>query len=361
MRRYYLDNVRWATVLLVLVYHVFYLFNSVGALGGVGSFSQVQYQDAVLYFVYPWLMVLLFLIAGISSRYALEKRSHKQFIKDRTVKLLVPSTLGLFVFQWLVGYFNIKNGGAWDTIPSFIRYPIMVVSGIGPLWFIQMLWLFSLLIVLIRIIDTKDRLYTLCGKSNIIVLLLLVIPLWGTAQVLNMPVITVYRFGIYLVAFLLGYYFFSHDNIQAKVQQIHLPMLIVAVLMGIGYTWYFFGQSYSDNSVLKHIFTSIYLWAAVLAILGCAKQWFDKTSVLANYMTKSSFGIYIVHYLVVLCACYYLKQYTALPTVVIYVIAVVAVLVISPALYELLRRIPVLRYLVLGIKKTNQVMITQNH
>ncbi|HBM75175.1 MAG TPA: acyltransferase, partial [Clostridiaceae bacterium] len=67
MRKHYIDNIRWATVLLVLVYHVFYLFNSVGVLGGVGSFSEVQYQDAVLYFVYPWFMVLLFLIAGISS------------------------------------------------------------------------------------------------------------------------------------------------------------------------------------------------------------------------------------------------------------------------------------------------------
>ena len=351
MRKHYLDNIRWATVLLVLVYHVFYLFNGVGVFGGVGSFSEVQYQDAVLYFVYPWFMVLLFLIAGISSRYALEHRSHKQFIKDRTVKLLVPSTLGLFVFQWIVGYFNIKFGGAWNTIPAFIRYPVMVISGIGPLWFIQMLWMFSLLLVLIRKIDSKDKFYTLCRKCNLFVILFLFLPLWGASQILNTPVITTYRFGIYFVAFLIGYFMFSHDEIQDKVQKIHLPMLIIAVVTGISYTVYYFGQNYADDACLKSIFTNAYLWIAILAILGCGKAWLNKTSKFAAYMTKSSFGIYIVHYIVVLAVCHYLKLYSALPVFAIYLIAIFSVLVISPVLYELLKRIPILRYLILGIQK----------
>lgn len=351
MRKHYLDNLRWCTVLLVLIYHVFYLFNSVGVLGGVGSFSKVQYQDSVLYFVSPWLMALLFLIAGISSRYALERRGHKQFIKERTVKLLIPSTLGLFVFQWMVGYFNIKLGGAWDMIPAFIRYPVMAISGIGPLWFIQLLWLFALLLVPIRKMDSKDKFYTLCGKCNGVALLLLFLPIWGASQILNLPVLTVYRFGIYFTVFLIGYFIFSHDEIQEKIQKIHLPMLMIAVVMGIAYTVYYFGQNYADGACLKSLFTNAYLWIAILAILGCGKAWFNKTSNFAAYMTKSSFGIYIVHYLVVLSTCYYLKLYTNMPVFAIYLIAIVSVLIISPTLYELLRRIPILRTLILGIKK----------
>ena len=67
-RKPYLDNLRWATVVLVLIYHAFYYFNAQGVLGGFGSFSQVQYQDAILYFVYPWFMVLLFVISGICAQ-----------------------------------------------------------------------------------------------------------------------------------------------------------------------------------------------------------------------------------------------------------------------------------------------------
>ena len=350
MRRHYLDNIRWMTVLLVLVYHVFYLFNGVGVLGGVGSFSKVQVQDAVLYFIYPWFMVLLFLVAGISSRYALERRSSGQFIKDRTVKLLVPSTLGLFVFQWMVGYFNLKINGVLNATPVFLRYPIMVLTGTGPLWFIQMLWLFSLVLVLIRRLDSGDRFYTFCGKCSLLVILLLFLPIWGASQILNMPVITTYRFGIYFTAFLLGYFVFSHDQVQEEVRKIHWPMLVLAAAMGIAYSIYYFGRNYADAACLQSFFTNLYLWAAVLAVLGCGKAWLDKTSKFAAYMTKSSFGIYIVHYLVVLSACYSLKVYTSLPVFAVYLIAIFSVLVLSPALYELLKRIPVLRYLILGIK-----------
>ena len=104
MRKYYLDNIRWMTVVLVVIYHVIYMFNGVQLFGVIGPFSKVQYQDAFLYLVYPWFMTLLFVVSGMSARYYLENHSVKEFIKTRTRKLLVPSTIGLFVFQWILGY-----------------------------------------------------------------------------------------------------------------------------------------------------------------------------------------------------------------------------------------------------------------
>ena len=211
MRKPYLDNIRWGTVLLVMVYHVFYAFNACGVLGGVGHFADVQYQDALLYVCYPWFMVLLFLVAGICSRYSLDKRSHKEFIRTRTRKLLVPCTVGLIAFQWITGIFNVLASGGFetmrDTVPDEAKpfaYTITcILSGIGPMWFIQMLWLFSLLLVLIRKLDKKDVLWKLGEKANIPVILLLFLPMWGAAQILNTPVITVYRFGIYGLAYFL--------------------------------------------------------------------------------------------------------------------------------------------------------------
>ncbi len=82
MRKIYLDNIRWTTVLLVVIYHVFYIFNSVGVPGGLGSFSDLQYQDVILYFVYPWFMILLFTVAGMSAKYALDVKSKKEFIQE---------------------------------------------------------------------------------------------------------------------------------------------------------------------------------------------------------------------------------------------------------------------------------------
>ena len=107
----YLDNMRWSIVILVLIYHVFYMFNGVGVIGGIPGASNIPVFDMAATVIYPWFMVLLFIVAGMSARYALQKRTAQQFIKERVVKLLIPSTLGLFVIHWITGYLNIKIGG----------------------------------------------------------------------------------------------------------------------------------------------------------------------------------------------------------------------------------------------------------
>ncbi len=350
MRKIYLDNIRWATVLVVMFYHVVYMFNAVGVLGGVGSFHKVQYQDGILYFIYPWFMVLLFLVAGMSARYSLAKLPAKEFLGRRTRKLLVPSTIGLFVYQWIVGYFNIKIGGGLEYIPSFLVYPVSVISGIGPLWFAQVLWLFSLLLILVRKIDRKEHLLELGSKCGFLVLLLFALLVWGGAQILNMPVLTTYRFGIYLVAFLLGYFVFSHDDVQGTLERMCLPMLLVSILMGIVYTILFFGQNYADMAVLKSLPTNVYAWSMTLAVLGCGRKWFDRQNKFSVYMTKASYGFYILHYTFVLIPCYYLKKDTALPAWAVYILALLAVFIGTPVSYELIRRIPVIRSLVLGVR-----------
>ena len=103
VRKCYLDNIRWITVVIVVLYHVFYMYNAEGVLGGVGQITKLSTQpyDIFQYLVYPWFMPVLFIVAGISSRLYLEKHTNKEFIKSRTTKLLVPSTIGLFVFQFM--------------------------------------------------------------------------------------------------------------------------------------------------------------------------------------------------------------------------------------------------------------------
>ena len=148
-RKLYLDNIRWMTVVLVVIYHVVYMFNGVQPFGVIGPFREHQLQDCFQYLVYPWFMALLFVVSGMSARYYLQSHTTKQFLKDKTRKLLVPSTIGLFVFQWLLGIYNLKIGGGLNIadLPMPIVYLITVLSGVGPLWYIQMLWLFSMLLL----------------------------------------------------------------------------------------------------------------------------------------------------------------------------------------------------------------------
>ncbi len=352
MRRRDLDNLRWAVVALVVVYHVFYLFNGVGVAGGVGSFSAVQVQDALLYLVYPWFMVLLFAVAGMSARYALEGQTVQTFIQRRTVKLLVPSTLGLLAFQWTVGLLNVRVGGGsayLAEVPVPARYLIYVVSGIGPLWFAQMLWVFSLALALIRKVDGEDRIFRLCGRARPAILAPLFLLLWGGAQVGNVPVLVCYRFGVYGTAFLLGYFLLSQEHMRERLAGLHLPLLAGALVTGAAYTAYYFGQDYTSDACLKSLFTNFYAWIATLAALGCFKARFSGVSRFSAYMSRASYGVYVLHYLFALAACWVIRR-TALPAPAAYPLAVAAAFAGSLGCWEVFRRVPVVRFAVLGIR-----------
>lgn len=82
MRKHYLDNIRWATVLLVVLYHTIFMYNHVVTVGVVGPVTDCRWQDALQYLLYPWFMVVLFLVSGASARYALDSHSGKAFLQS---------------------------------------------------------------------------------------------------------------------------------------------------------------------------------------------------------------------------------------------------------------------------------------
>ena len=365
-RKHYLDNIRWVTVLLVLFYHVIYFYNNKGVFGGIGGFGDYpecrQYQDVVMYILYPWFMPLLFILAGIGSRYALQKQSAKEWFKARTRKLLVPGTIGLFVFHWMVGYFNTvvaARQGVFDGMPAIAKYLMMAVSGTGPLWFIQVLWLLCLVLLLVRAVDSKDKLYNLCGKANYVVIILLGVLFWvGEQTLIKNPrpesldgLLNLYKPFFYLVPFLLGYFVFAHDEVQDKLEKAWIPLMACAVVSGTVLIITTFGQDNTSPQYLGSPLNCLYSWLMCLAMMAWFKARFNHTGAFAGYMTRNSFGIYVVHYLVIAALGYMMKVHTSLAPWMQYVILFVAVMTIPFLLNEIIKRIPFIRWCVLGIKK----------
>lgn len=367
MRKQWIDNLRWSTVLLVLLYHVVYFYNNKGVFGGIGGFGDgPQYQDVLMYILYPWFMPLLFLLAGTGSRYALERHTGREWFGARTRKLLVPSTIGLLVFQWMTGYFNTHVAGV-DVLAAVsqpMKYLLWAFSGIGPLWFIQDLWLFSLILLLVRKLDGKDRFSTWCGKAlggkyGIVWLLLIGVLFWlGEQTMITEPrpesadgLYNLYKPLFYLVPFLMGYFLFCNDAVQELLGKYWIPLMTAAVVTGAILTVATFGQNNTTPQYLGSVMNSLYGWLMCLAMIGWFKAKFDRTGYIASYMTRSSYGLYIVHYLVVVSLGYMMKIHTHLPPAAMYLILIVAVFTLSPLLYEGLRRIPIVRWCVLGEKK----------
>lgn len=359
-RYYFLDNLRWVIVCLVLFYHVFYNYNAVGVFGGIGGFADHQWQDIFCALLNPWFMTLLFVVAGASSRYALGRRTPREFRRERTRKLLVPTTLGLLLFGGVLGFLNMHIAGADipEEIPFWVKWLIAVASGTGPLWFLQDLFVFSLLLLLVRRVMDAERVDRwLSGLSNLGIGLLMVGffgVLWVASQSqIDNPtaaqgLLNLYRPIYYFVAFLCGYYLFSSERVHTLLAERAVPLIVAAVVGAVGFCTEFYGKDYTSPEALQGLWGNLFCWSMVLAMMGAFKRWADRTSPFANYMTRSSFGLYVVHMPVCTASCLLLKL-SALPVWADYVLALVATYVGAVVLWEVLRRVPVVNYCIFGI------------
>ena len=358
-RRHYIDNIRWITVTLVVIYHVIYIYNAEGIGGGYRQISNMDFQwfDGFLYLVYPWFMPILFLVAGISSRLYLEKHTNKEFIKSRTVKLLVPSTIGLFAFQFIQGYVNMSLNDAFETIteaPKIVTYIIMALSGSGVLWFAQLLWVYSLILVLIRKIE-KDRLLSVGAKTPIWMILLFCLPVWGAGYLFNTPVIVVYRIGFYFIFYILGYFVFSHEEVMEKIKKYAIPFIIIAAVLCIIFCIIYFvikgGDNYADAPVNRYPIYAATAYCGSLAMLSGMARFGNFSNKFSEWMSKRSFGLYVFHYLGISAVALLCAKIWTLPVLLVYVLSLIAGFIFGFGLYAIISRIPVYRWMVLGIKK----------
>ena len=354
MRKIYLDNLRWVTIVLVVFFHVIYMYNAEDVYGPLKKITDldVQYYDAYQYLVYPWFMALLFIVSGISSRYYLENHPVKEFIKNRTTKLLVPSTIGLFVFGFIQGYINasFNKAGTYD-VPAFAKYLIYCLSGIGVLWYIQMLWLFSLILALIKRID-KDRLWTFCSKAPFWVVLLLCIPVYLTGQILNAPVYVSYRFGLYFFTFLLGYFVFSHDEVISRLKKYCWFLAALGGGLCIVFTYvYFFREiwNYSEDPVYRSPLFLLCTYFGSLAMIAVFARFFDFENKFTKWMNMRSWGLYLFHYLGISSVALFIAKPGILPPWACYLLSAVMGFSLAYLLNFIIPKIPFFRWAVMGI------------
>ncbi|HEX7542629.1 MAG TPA: acyltransferase, partial [Patescibacteria group bacterium] len=261
-RKLYIDNIRWGIIILVVIFHVVDIFNSTGAILHFNS-PGIAAFDSFAYFVYPWFMGCLFVVAGISARYSLNKRNAKEFAKGRVLKLLIPFLAGMLLLAPLTTILSFTATNSWyqfAAVPPVVLYFVLIAIGMGHLWFILELFVVSMIFLLIRHFDKKDKIWNLGGKTSMGILLLTYIPLLGAAQVLNF--LAVFRNVLFLCLFLLGYFVFSHDNIQEMLKKYHAPLLITAIILFIIQIPVYWGQNFTG--IVNQPLVMLYNWIMIL-------------------------------------------------------------------------------------------------
>jgi hypothetical protein len=365
-RKHFIDNARSIMILIVIVYHVFYLFNSVGVPKNITE-TGIPALDGVCYFLYPWLLTTLFLLAGLSARYALQKRGGRQFLKERTEKLLLPLAGGMAVLGWI----NIRVTAHYSDV--FLNgYPPVVIAGywvflsIGPLWFVLELFILSFCFIVIRKVirkvirwaaqktGKKGRPGELADRIPVFALLLFALPFWGSSLVFNTPLLIQFRNGIYLFSFLAGYYLFSREKIMDAAVRCRFPLLAAGILLGCLEVYLFYGEDYSAGAYLKNPLVNLYAWIMMLALLGMSKKYLNHTNTFMDYLRSRGFLWYAAHFPIMLFLAYFLTSKYNFPLMANYILLLFLSAAATLLFCEIARLTPVVRYLLFGIRGKNR-------
>ena len=132
-----------------------------------------------------------------------------------------------------------------------------------------------------------------------------------------------------------------------------------SAVLGISYTVRYFGKNYAIAPVLNNIHACVYCWFAILGILTTMKKYADTSTAFTRWMAKKSWGLYIFHYLPIAVISYELHEHAPnTPEVLVYLLVGTGAFVGAFLLDELISRIPILRWCVLGIGKEKKCLRT---
>ena len=125
-RVHFIDNLRWMCVFWLIPYHAAMSYNI------WGENFYIYYEPskpiaAVVLLCSPWLMPLMFLLAGVSARFSLKKRGYKGFIKERFIKLGIVFVLGVLLINPVLSYFADVTKNAYSD-GFFNHYKVFFVT-----------------------------------------------------------------------------------------------------------------------------------------------------------------------------------------------------------------------------------------
>ncbi|OPX63755.1 MULTISPECIES: acyltransferase family protein [unclassified Methanoregula] len=357
IRLHYIDNLRWISILLLFPFHTAFIFCA----GWYGYYVQSDQPFVAAHLltvtIEPWIMPLLFCIAGMSMRFALQKRNPAEYLRERVMRLLVPFIAGVVLVCPVIAFYALKfhTGYTGSFAGAFVHffssarpdrspYGMTGDFSVDHLWFIISLFLFSVIAlgVILAWRGPGGRLLS-PGSTGLPALILLFVPVWllnytGTS-------VTGYSLPAYFALFLIGYSLLSSDGVQELLEKKWAGLLAAWVLLTAGVMWTYgillgHGEVFWGSSA----FFVITGWTGVLAFMGAGRHYLDTGTPLTARMHAASYPVYILHQALLVAVAYYLLM-TGIPPALQYAAIVLFSIVLTFACYEVIKRIPGMRVL----------------
>jgi fucose 4-O-acetylase-like acetyltransferase len=324
-RLQFIDNLRWVMIVLVVSMHAAVTYSH---LGSWYFMEDPQPPQAVLVlfaayqmFLQAFFMGLLFLIAGYFVPGAFDRKGFCNFLRDRVLRLGVPSLLYMLAIHPVTVYWLLRDF-ADHARPSLAKayLPYLTTGrflrGSGPMWFALTLLLFSAVYALCRKLNPKplasEREAALPTNTQAIGLALAIglctflVRIWqpiGT-NILNMQLCF---FSQYILLFIAGIFAWRRDWLMRIPYRFGMRWLKAALAVG-SLVWLgiilaalgthtepkLFG-GWSWQSAAISFWESFFCVGVCLGLIVLFRDIFNRQGKLARWLSDNCFSVYVFH------------------------------------------------------------------
>lgn len=321
-RRYDLDWLRVISVFAVFLHHVFMPFN--GDDFHIMNKEHSKLLDDTMVYFEQFRLPLLFLISGVGTVFAFSKRNWLTFLKERTLRLLIPLIFGVvFLIPPQTFY---ENPTQYKSL--LIAFPELITDlKVNHLWFIENLFLMSVfsipIITFFRSTKSekiKKSIYKVSSKFGMfswVILLILIKVITkeyfpSNSKSFFNPSTTLY-YGFFFIG---GILIATTKNLWKLLLNNRKRNLVILIVMSlIFYIYYFFPNkdlkliiSLENRWRIWYVVCSFLSWSAIITILGYSQVILDKKSTVLSVFNQAVYPFYMLHQTIIIIIGYHILQ-----------------------------------------------------
>jgi len=369
VRLYFLDWVRILAFFVLILYHVGMYYVSWD--WHVKSPHASDAIEPLMMLSSPWRLGLLFLISGVASRFMVDRIATSRFLRQRSLRLLVPLLFGMFVIVPPQPYLEVVEKVAY--LGSYAEFMQLYVSAYGGfcrgtdcldmptwnhLWFVANLWIYTVVFgTLVALLGTRfetlsQRLATLLTGWKIIALPVAVL---GLARLALLSPTTHglvddwYIHANYFTLFLIGALLARQHVFWQRLDAVRWTSLGIALACWATLIVYFsLPEDLLKSSAIgpwrdaQHVVYALCSWTAMTAVCGFAHRHLQFDSAKRRYLTEAVFPVYILHQTLIVTLAHAMKPARLAPAIEGPVLIVLTIC-ISFGVFEIVRRFRPLR------------------
>ncbi|MBI1771662.1 MAG: acyltransferase family protein [Burkholderiales bacterium] len=366
-RLYFLDWVRIIAFFLLILYHVGMYYVEWG--WHVKSPHASSAIQPLMMLTSPWRLSLLFFISGVASSFMLEKIATGKFLRNRSLRLLLPLIFGMYVVVPPQAYLEVVEKLAYaGNYSEFMQLYLHRFRGFkiegkvldlptwNHLWFVSYLWVYSVLLWFWLAFKpswfqaVRSWLQKQMRGWRILVLPVVYLALVRLGLLSSFPPNNGltgdwYNHACYLFIFVFGALIANSSTFWQELTAMRWLALRIAAC-GWLFLIIYFNIDYAETPKWLLMFQRgvwvCMTWSAIIAACGYARQYLNLDSPARRYLTQAVFPVYILHQTYIVIMAHSMKP-LALPALTEGILLVALTAATCFLSYEIIRRVFFLR------------------